>query len=354
MKNRSLSDNEKQVLYGLVTHTDLRDNELCDELDMNHSTVTTIKHRLLKNGYLVKKRIPFLQNLGCELLNVTYTDFNPAVTAEARVGKARKKIEVFDELFYSVGETDNGFSLSFSKSYTDIEKIGDIRTQLFAELGLLEGNFPVQIIFPFETSEIAKFLDFSTLLAEDFGIDVDERGGQRQFVKDKPVKLKKREKVVFYALVKYPEASTGEIAEKTGLSRHTITNNMKKLEEKNLFKTIAIPNLVKLGFEILCFCHTKFKPSKPLDWEKVDMGRINTDSVVFMASKKFENIALSIFRTYEDFKVENSALLRYLKENDMIAEMPLTRLYSIGRMITIKDLVFAPFVKQLLDLDMDV
>jgi len=75
--------------------------------------------------------------------------------------------------------------------------------------------------------------------------------------------------------------------------------------------------------------------------------------VMFLAAKRFENFTLSIYKTYEDFKVENSALTRYLKENEMIADMPLIRLYSIKRMITIKDLVFGPFVKQLLDLDVD-
>ena len=46
-------------------------------------------------------------------------------------------------------------------------------------------------------------------------------------------------------------------------------------------------------------------------------------------------------------------MIRYLKENEMIADMPLIRLYSIKRMITIKDLVFGPFVKQLLGLNVD-
>ncbi|MFQ5884307.1 MAG: helix-turn-helix domain-containing protein [Thermoplasmata archaeon] len=353
MRRRSLSDNEKCVLYGLVRYTQLSDRELSERLGVKHSTLTTIKHRLAKNGYFIKKRIPFLQNVGCELLGVTYADFNPAVSAEARVEKARKRIEIYDELFYSVGETNNGFSLSFSKNYTSIEKIGDIRTQLFAELGLLEGNFPTQVIFPFETSSIIRFLDYSRLLADDFDIEEDEGEDTEEFVKGDPVVLKKRERIVLYALVKYPEGNDGSLADMTGLSRHTISNIRRRLEDRGLIRTITIPNLNKLGFEILCFGHMRLSPKTPFDAESVDMSFINTDSVVFLAAKRFENIMLSIYRTYEDFKVENSALVRYLKENDMISDMPLVRLYSIGRMITIKDLVFGPFVKRLLDLKVD-
>lgn len=353
VRKGSLSKNEKRVLHGLVRYTYLNDRELSDRLGMKHSTVTTIKHRLARNGCYTKKRIPFLQNLGCEMLGVTYADFNPAVSAEARIEKAREKIEIYDELFYSVGETNNGFSLSFSKNYTNIEKIGDIRTQLFAELGLLEGNFPTQVVFPFETSEIIRFLDYSRLLAKDFGIEEEGKEDRREFVKGDPVTLSKREKIVFYALVKYPESRDGTIGHKTGLSRHTISNIRRRLEEKGLVRTIAIPDLNKLGFEILCFGHTRLNPKTPFDTETIDMSFLDTGSVIFLAAKRFENIMLSIYRTYENFKVENSALVRYLKENDMLADMPLVRLYSIRRMITIKDLVFGPFVKQLLDLNVD-
>ncbi|MFQ6106002.1 MAG: hypothetical protein ACE5QF_00210 [Thermoplasmata archaeon] len=353
MRRGVLSDNEKRVLHGLVRHTNLNDRELSSVLDMKHSTVTTIKHRLAKNGYFTRKRVPFLQNLGCEMLGVTYADFNPAVSAEARVEKAREKIEIYDELFYSVGETNNGFSLSFSRNYTNIEKIGDIRTQLFAELGLLEGNFPTQVVFPFETSEILRFLDYSKLLAHDFEIEEDEKEEERQFVKGDPVTLKKRERIALYALVKFPNARDVLVAERTGLSRHTISNLRRKLEERGLMRTIVIPDLGKLGFEILCFTHTRLSPKTPFDPESIDMSFLNTDSVIFLAAKRFENIMLSIYRTYEDFKVENSTLVRYFKENDMIADMPLVRLYSIRRMITIKNLVFGPFVKQLLGLNVD-
>jgi DNA-binding MarR family transcriptional regulator len=347
---KPLTDNEKQVLCGLVRHTSLSNRELGNELGMKYSTVTSIKHRLARNGYYKRKRIPFLQNLGCEMLGVTYADFNPAVSAEARVEKAREKIEIYDELFYSVGETNSGFSLSFSKNYANIDKIGDIRTQLFAELGLLEGNFPTQVIFPFETSDIVRFLDYSRLLAHDFGIEDDETDDGKEFVKGDPVSLRKRETRVLHALIESSDANDATIAGKTGLSKHTISNIRRKLEEGGLIRTITIPDLNKLGFEILCFGHTKLSPKCPYDPETFDMSILNTDSGIFFAAKRFENITLSIYRSYEDFKVENSALIRYLKENNMIADMPLVRLYSIGRMITIKDLVFGPFVKQLLDL----
>ncbi len=348
-----LSDNEKRVLHGLVRYTDMKDRELSDILGMKHSTVTTIKHRLAKEGYFSRKRIPYLQNLGCEMLGVTYAEFNPAVSAEARVERARERIEIYDELFYSVGETNYGFSLSFSKNYTNIEKISDIRTQLFAELGLLEATFPTQMVFPLETSDIVRFFDYSRLLARDFGIDDEDAESREEFVKGDPATLKTREKMVFYALVNYPDARDGTIAEKTGLSKHTISNIRRRLEKRGLISTITIPNLNKLGFEILCLGHTKYSPRTPFNSGTIDMSYIDTDSVMFLAAKRFENFTLSIYKTYEDFKVENSALIRYLKENEMIADMPLIRLYSIKRMITIKDLVFGPFVKQLLDLDVD-
>lgn len=316
---------------------------------MRHSTVTTIKHRLKEEGLYRKVKVPFLQNLGAEMLVVTYADFNPAVTARARVQKTQETIEIYDELFFSVGETNNGFSLSFSKDFTSIAKINDVRTEVFAELGLLEKEYPVQVFFPFATSTIDRFLDFSCLLAKEFGIEAHEkRSSSDLFRKTSPIELSDTEKVVLYALVNYPTLKDKSISEKIGFSRHTVSNVRRKLEEIGLIRTYRIPNLKSLNFEILCFCHTRFNPNTPSDKGLIDLSRMRTPSTFFMATRKFESVALNAYRNYEEFKNENSETLRYLKENDFLAGIPLVRLYSIGRMIIIKDLVFAPFVRQLL------
>jgi DNA-binding Lrp family transcriptional regulator len=323
---------------------------------MNYSTFTTIKERLRWNKYFRTIKVPFLQNLGCEMLAVIYTDFNPAVPIEVRVEKTRKTIAVFEELFLSIGETNSGFSLSFAKDYTSVAKINDIRIRLFVEMGILESDFPSEAIFPFEVSKINRFLDMSPLLKHDFGIKLEERSKKddlRFFEKRDPMRLTDTEKLVFYALVKYPVLNNIAIGKKLHISRHTVSNVQNKLEKNGLIKQINIPNLKKIGYEILSFCHYKFNPQKPITQQILE-AEIIQPSTIFAASRNFECVTLSVCKNYDESKSESARQTKYLKENNYLVDIPIIRLYRINKLIVIKDLVFAPFVKKLLGIETDV
>ena len=65
MKKFNLSEKEKVVLYGLSKYPNYTDKLLSKKLNLKHSTVTAIRHRLHKNEYFRKLIIPKLQNMGC-------------------------------------------------------------------------------------------------------------------------------------------------------------------------------------------------------------------------------------------------------------------------------------------------
>ena len=112
LMSSTLSHNEKRVLLGIVAYPHLNDTELAELLDMPYSTLSTIRTRLKNHDYFRTVRVPMMQNLGAELLAVMYTFFNPAISVQQRVGITAKTIEIFEEIFYSVGETHKGFLFS--------------------------------------------------------------------------------------------------------------------------------------------------------------------------------------------------------------------------------------------------
>ena len=164
MKKFDLTSKEKLMLYGLVKYPTLTDKKLSDKLKIKQSTVTSIRNRLKDKGYFRKLIIPRLQNMGCQMLVSIYTSFSPLIPLEERVVITGEAIEVFEEIFFSVGEQDKGFSLSLSKDYATIGKINDIRTQTFGGRGLLEEEYPNMVVFPFDISRVYRFFDFSPLL----------------------------------------------------------------------------------------------------------------------------------------------------------------------------------------------
>lgn len=343
-----LSNNEKKALIGIVAFPDINDSELSERLDMPYSTFSTIRKRLEENGYFKTVQVPMMQNLGAELMAVLYTFFNPAIPVQKRASITTKTIEIFDEIFYSVGETHKGFSISFSGNYTAIGQITEKRIETFAKEGLLDQQQPKEVVFPFEISQIPLFFDFDALLADAFDIDMEikTKTGLEPGASD--VELSNTEKIILHAMVENPDATDLMLADIVNMSRHTISKARKKLEEADLIAKKRIPNLEKLGFRVLAFHHINFNPSKPLDDELLESGILNNPSSIFLAARGFECVLLSVYKDYEAYREDHGIQLQYLKENNYLADMPVGGKYMIPNMVVMKDMVFGPIVKKTL------
>ena len=349
VKKNQLTKNEKKVLYGLVKFPEKNDKELSKLLDVKLSTFTSIKKRLISQKLLRTINIPLLHHLGCELLAVIYTQFNPVIPLEERVKTTKSTIEVFEEIFYSIGEQEKGFSISLSKNYTNIGRINDIRTETFGKVGLLEDEYPNEIVFPFEISKIIRFFDFSRIIKEFFNLDEIKDGNEKYlwFDSKKEISLNSKEIKVYLEIINNPNLTTQKIGENVGLSRHTVSRMKKGFFENGLIKSITIPNLKKLGFEILAFYPINFNPNKhPRD---KDIDFLDTNPTVFYAKREFKGIIISAYPTYQSYKEDKMHKIRYLKENDLIVDTPAVGKYMYERMVVIKDFNFSAISKKLLE-----
>lgn len=353
MKNIELTHKEQLMLYGLSKYPQLSDKSLSETLNLKHSTVTSIRHRLHSKEYFRKLIIPRLQNMGCQMLVATYTNFSPLIPLEERVDITGETIEVFEEIFFSVGEQDKGFSLSLSRDYATIGKINDIRIQTFGTRGLLEEEYSNMVLFPFEISHIYRFFDFSPLLKRSFNLGLEEEEVISNFgLKDaENVILSDTEKNVYCMMVSYPEMSDGDIGREIGVSRHTVSRLRRKFEDYNFIRRISLPNLQKLGFEILVFYHIKFNPRNPPNMENNEVAGLMSESTVFIASRRFEAVMISVYMDYDDYKADRMRIMQNLKENKWIAEDPIIRIYSLNTMVYIKNFKFAPITRKIVGCD---
>lgn len=348
VNNDLLNKNEKKVLAGICAHPTITDSDLAALLQMRLSTLTSIKRRLATQGYYRPIMFPFLNRLGCELLAIIYMQFNPVIPLKNRMETTKKTIEVFDEIFFSVGEEEKGFSISLSENYTNIGRINEIRTETFGKLGLLEKEYPHEVIFPFETSHIHKFFDFSSFLQNIFDLNDTQQVPTvpDRFRNTTPIELTDKQKKVFNALVAHPTATTQQIGDIVNLSRHTVARMKNHLIDQGLLQMIILPNLKKIGVEILSFYHISFNPNKAPNAH--DLSVLNSPSTIFFASRKFEAVLLSAYRTFQDYKADEMNKIRYLKENNLFSHPPFVSTYMFERMEVIKEFDFPPLVNKIL------
>jgi DNA-binding Lrp family transcriptional regulator len=353
MKKLELTQKEKLMLYGLVKYPHYTDRDIAEKLNLKNSTVTSIRNRLKENELIRRINIPHFEKLGCQMLVTIYTSFNPLIPLEERVEITGKTIEVFEEIFFSIGEQDKGFSLSLSRNYATIGRINDIRTQTFGGRGLLEEEYPNMVVFPFIISKIYRFFDFSPLLRKSFSLSIGEEDDSTYFenIQDVNYNLTDSEKNVFCMMISYPEMSDSDIGREIGVSRHTVSRLRRGFDKKKLIAKMILPDLKKLGFEILTFYHIRFDPRNPPNMEINESTSLIGDSTIFYASRMFESVMISIYRNYDDYKSDMMRIMQILKQNRWIGQEPVILTYSLNSVVFIKDFLFAPITHKIVGCD---
>jgi hypothetical protein len=286
---KSLNENEKIALYGLVKYPTLQDSDVAEKIDLKYSTFNLIKKRLKKRDFYHTVAIPCLQQLGCELINVNYGWMVPRQDLKSADIVLPQDMLKNPEFFFEITESDQYFSITMSRSLTDVRMGVQNLYNILAKFDLLDERGITSIYFPFKLAKIYRFFDFAPLLKRAFGLEVGEEETEFTtcFMESKQVKLSQVEKQVYYGLIRYPESSDVAIANEISIGRHTVGNLRKIFEEEKLITTIRIPNVEKLGFNILALSYTKFNPKTPLEMRKEGVEMILRD---------FPNIKKNILR----------------------------------------------------------
>ncbi len=313
-----LSEKEKLVFYGLVRWPQHTDAELGQRLGVSRSTVTAIRNRLECERLYAEVYAPDLERLGCEVFSALYGEFQPT----AMYRKYAKEIEnEFGNMFFMVSMGPHKVSFGASRTFTDMRENIEDYHDVHHQAGFLSEKKHAHVLFPLKLSTIHRFFDYSPLLKEHFGLKVEEEEDAARAYKK--IKLSRSEKDVLSALIRYPQASDGQLAEKAGLSRQTVGLVKKKLLDDGVVRKMRIPDVGKLGFELLAFTHLHKNPKKRMEEKMLD-----SPANVLKVSGNLEGVTLSVFRDYTDYLRGHGKILDYCRQKELLLEEPTVKLFS--------------------------
>ncbi len=157
---------------------------------------------------------------------------------------------------------------------------------------------------------------------------------------------------IFYGLIEYPDHADNKVAKEIDASRQLVARSRKSFERERLLRTTNIPNIHKLGLEILRFSSLKFNTL--VDPEKKEEGirfLLKNTPVLFLVAGKFDGCGLFVFEDFEQYQECNTQLLRYFERSGLLAEKPVDMLFSIPNLEMLREHSYAPFIYRLFELD---
>lgn len=351
-----LNKNEKLVLYGLIKYPLFNDRELSDKIKLKMTTVTAIKNRLKKNGYYYTVRIPVLQNLGCELLMTSLVRYNPLISERNRTKAHEDTIgENVPEIIFSINESDGGFSLGIAKNFTEMHNAIEKIECAYRENEIIESSPPSYFFFPFEYSKIFNFFDYAPIIRYTFNVSI--KGEQEETLpaeipKTDLTKLSNIEKRVLYGLIKYPDIPDSKIAENIDVTRQVVSKLKKSFETDGILKTLRIPNLRKLGFEILAVSHYRHNPKFPLNKRGKGIKQVLAEfPQIFLITGNLESFMINICRDFTEFQELKNKSFGHFKKQEYLIKEPEFMIFSIPNMNIVIEHNYAALLKKILELE---
>jgi predicted transcriptional regulator len=350
MPRNELLETEKKVLFGLVKYPYETDRELARNLSMKTSTVAALRRKLYEDGFCINRRIPFLQDFNCEMIMVSYLSLSSSPSSAERLKKADKVLKR-EEFVYGISEPTQDCLFQMTRNFTDAKKNIEDLEKLYREHDFLEEE-TTSVAIPFGLSETYRYFDFDSVLHKAFWPDeAYEKEDRPYFQPIGDVRLRQKEGSIFRGFCAFPALNDVELSEKLGVSRMTVGRARKKFFEMGLLSEIVIPDLGKVGFELLTLTHGKFNPelTEGLKYYLPKLTEI-MGPTIFLSITRDEMVMMSAFRNFTDYKRSMNEFAETYKEKDLFSSPANSILFSTHEIRIVKNHDYGPIVGKVLDL----
>ncbi len=144
----ALKDNELRLICALIRDSRRTDRELAKIVGLSQPTVSRIRQRLEKQGYMDYAGIPNLLKLGFEIVAMTFGNWKYDKYPDTRVSSAKQFVKSHPNLiFLSSGRGMNSdrVAITVHRDYTDYTKfLSEIRTD-WGEYMEITGSFLISL-----------------------------------------------------------------------------------------------------------------------------------------------------------------------------------------------------------------
>lgn len=328
MPRETLTDKEKAALHALVKNPLLNDRKTAEAAKLKLSTLTAIRRRLRGEEMFRTYRIPMLQRIGMEILSVSYGSMLKGSAQEAFLKKAEDFMLVQNAI-YGVTDMNHDLLIDFMPNYTEFKKSNEQFERFFFMHSPQPEDRMNSVLFP--TGDLVMtlgFFDYTPVLDILFNGKVSKR--KAEYIDMGERNLTKKEKNALVSFINNPEATDKKVAELAGISRQAASTMKTRFYSEGLMKQVRIPDMSKLGFEIIGLTHLKFNPKfglKERDDEKI--LRSAQTPHFFTLFNATDAVILSVHRSFEEYSRDISNLLSAYRKKEAMIEETNTDLFSV-------------------------
>jgi hypothetical protein len=287
----------------------------------------------LNEQYLTAVNIPSVQKFGAEILSLGYGEFNPNISMDQKLEKGKEWIDKASGSFFTLGDGNQALGMGFYRDFTSAMESMLLTKRLLCKEPLMTSGDINSIIMSFTIARIFRFFNYTPMLSKVFDIrDPEDNEPDYEFASQQHISLSKKEKLVLYGLVKYPTYNDKNLSSILNISRQTISSVRKRFSRDGILRKRYIPNIVKLGLEVVVFAHVRLRNDADIDHEALKKGLKEENNILSLCHGT-DVITLSAFSSFADTKDRITSFLKDTKQRTLFSNEPVIYLFSAADLI---------------------
>lgn len=336
MPEKILSEKEKVAFHALIKYPLMNDRQISETVNIKLSTITAIRRRLRESGVFRTYRIPMLQRIGMEIISLSYGSMFRMSPNNAFMDRIKDFILVRNSI-YAITDMNHELLLDFMPNYTEFKK----GTEQFERFFFMHNPQPEDrmeaVLFPTGDRVMTlSFFDYTPVLEKIFMNEVVS-GNKEEYIEMGEKRLNRKEKKAFINFIEHPEATDKAVAKMAGISRQAASVMKARFYREGLMKKVRIPDLSKLGMEIIGFTHIRFGPKFGLE-ERHDRDILMSAQMphFFTLFNTTDAVIISAHRSFEEYSRDVHNLLSAYRKNEGMVERTNTNLFSVEQSRALK------------------
>jgi DNA-binding MarR family transcriptional regulator len=256
MEKDNFTPVERKVLVALMAHQHEPDRAIAESLGMAPSNFVVVKKRLKSKGVLLEQiRVDMHALREAKVAGFVWLEYNRSIRGQFR--EELDRIRSNFPVAYTYGGSDWSLNVDYFRTFEDAE---DVRLKLAEylqrKLASYLSNYMWKIVplSHLTTQTFKRRLVENSLLRKEGGAAATGDVRSAPLLPDKIPALNSTEKKILVALRRFPNLSKGEIAEKVGITRSSLSEPLKRLHKKGVISYGRTVDPAKLpGCEVAAF-----------------------------------------------------------------------------------------------------
>ncbi|MCK5773737.1 MAG: hypothetical protein KAH57_08105 [Thermoplasmata archaeon] len=347
MAVRGLSEKERTVLLYSMRYPEHSDTELSRHADMNLFTFNKVKNSLRQRGLLRKFLVPNYGSLGFEIISTfsgSNMEYMQSPTSRDLL-KERMREEKPGKLFFSFLEAHQGMGMLVAEDFTALRRAELNKRRIQAELNIPSGDIELRSL-SLRDVVFKRFFDLYPLMIREYGdgITIADLGAVSeaqkavettwedflsQKAKAPSAQLSEVETTLLNEIVRSPSARDQVLCRNMGISRYRIRRIKDELFGRGLIKSLHIPSLGKLGYEVMMFTSLSFVPDMDIRSDMKKHWANSMPNVIFMAFDDVNGIGLGVFPDLSSASLTHGLFQKALTDLNLLEEDMRVQFFSI-------------------------